>query len=86
MRDLKDKVIENLLEQIKDLKEKQYISKSNEVFFIELSEKLGGFNKINNNKYIKLKYSSVECDTFADLFLILVNEYIDRVEINKGEE
>ena len=82
MTDIKDKVIKNLLEQIEELNKRQYISESNINLFIELSNKLGGFKKINN-EHIKLKYDLVEYNSFADIFLILVSEYIN--ENNKGE-
>lgn len=71
--------INNLNKQIFELKKNINISRENENLFIKLYDKLGGFKKINDLKYKPELFIS---DTFGDMFLLLVNEYIKENEIN----
>jgi hypothetical protein len=66
-------LIKVLEEKNKELKERNYISKENDLLFVDLYVYLRKWEKDNN---IKTNQENIYVDNFVDKFLILVNAYI----------
>lgn len=66
-------LIKVLEEKNKELKERNYISKENNLLFVDLYVYLRKWEKENN---IKINQENIYIDNFVDKFLILVDAYI----------